>query len=41
VLYDSDVVDACLKIYKAEGKKAFLPEENSLSAAKPSSAVEM
>ncbi len=41
VLYDSDVVDACLRIYKAEGKKAFLQEENSLSAAKPSSAAEM
>ncbi len=41
VLYDSDVVDACLRIYKAEGKKAFLQEENPLSAAKPPSAVEM
>ncbi|HPD56440.1 MAG TPA: response regulator [Smithellaceae bacterium] len=40
-LYDSDVVDACLRIYKTEGKKAFLQEENSLSAARQSSAVEM
>ncbi|HDQ04823.1 MAG TPA: response regulator [Deltaproteobacteria bacterium] len=30
-LYDSDVVDACVRIYEAEGENAFLQEENSIS----------
>jgi putative nucleotidyltransferase with HDIG domain len=40
-LYDSNVVDACVKIYKAEGEKAFLQDANSMSEAKPPSISEM
>jgi hypothetical protein len=34
-LYDSNVVDACMRIYKAEGDRAFLQNANSMSEAKP------
>jgi len=37
VLYDADVVDACLRIYAAEGEKAFLQEGHARSAQPPSS----
>jgi len=30
-LYDSDVVDTCVAIYKVQGEKAFLQGENSVS----------
>lgn len=33
ILYDSTVVDACLKIYKTAGKEAFAQEKNATGAA--------
>jgi hypothetical protein len=41
MLYDSNVVNACKRIYKAEGEKAFLQDANFMSEVKNPSISEI